>query len=77
MRIQFKDVPGDIFDGKAKRNELVMRVQPNEVDNQCIVTVAIRHFVATGSLLEDDDQTTRHVRRYCGVRTGPYLQSKI
>lgn len=31
VRIQFKDVPGDIFDGKAKRNELVIRVQPNEV----------------------------------------------
>ena len=31
MRIQFKNVPGDIFDGKAKRNELVIRVQPNEV----------------------------------------------
>ena len=31
MRIQFKNVPGDIFDGKAKRNELVIRVQPDEV----------------------------------------------
>lgn len=31
MRIQFKDVPGDIFNGRAKRNELVIRVQPNEV----------------------------------------------
>ena len=30
IRIQFKDVPGDIFDGKTKRNELVIRVQPNE-----------------------------------------------
>lgn len=30
VRIQFKNVPGDIFDGKAKRNELVIRVQPNE-----------------------------------------------
>ncbi|KAI8427652.1 hypothetical protein MSG28_002123 [Choristoneura fumiferana] len=30
VRIQFKDVPGDIFDGKAKRNELVIRVQPGE-----------------------------------------------
>ncbi|XP_011498238.1 PREDICTED: glucose-6-phosphate 1-dehydrogenase isoform X2 [Ceratosolen solmsi marchali] len=30
VRIQYQDVPGDIFDGKGKRNELVIRVQPGE-----------------------------------------------
>ena len=30
VRIQYKDVLGDIFDGNAIRNELVIRVQPNE-----------------------------------------------
>ena len=30
IRIQFKDVPGDIFDGTCPRNELVIRVQPDE-----------------------------------------------
>ncbi len=30
IRIQFKDVPGDIFDGVCPRNELVIRVQPDE-----------------------------------------------
>lgn len=30
VRIQYHDVPGDIFDGKPKRNELVIRVQPGE-----------------------------------------------
>ena len=31
IRIQFKAVPGDIFDdGMIKRNEMVIRVQPNE-----------------------------------------------
>ncbi|XP_008485920.3 glucose-6-phosphate 1-dehydrogenase-like, partial [Diaphorina citri] len=30
IRIQYTDVPGDIFEGKTKRNELVMRVQPGE-----------------------------------------------
>lgn len=30
VRIQYKDVAGDIFAGQAKRNELVMRVQPGE-----------------------------------------------
>lgn len=30
VRIQYRDVPGDIFEGNAKRNELVIRVQPGE-----------------------------------------------
>ncbi|KAK0168421.1 hypothetical protein PV327_002224 [Microctonus hyperodae] len=30
VRVQYRDVPGDIFDGKVKRNELVIRVQPGE-----------------------------------------------
>lgn len=30
VRIQYQDVAGDIFDGKSKRNELVIRVQPGE-----------------------------------------------
>lgn len=30
VRIQYHDVPGDIFGGKSKRNELVIRVQPGE-----------------------------------------------
>ena len=28
--MQFRDVPGDIFEGKTRRNELVIRLQPNE-----------------------------------------------
>lgn len=30
IRVQFVDNPGDIFGGQAKRNELVIRVQPGE-----------------------------------------------
>lgn len=30
MRLQFTDVPGDIFANQCVRNELVVRVQPNE-----------------------------------------------
>jgi glucose-6-phosphate 1-dehydrogenase len=30
IRIQFKEVPGDIFDNSCARNELVIRVQPDE-----------------------------------------------
>lgn len=30
VRLQFTDVPGDIFSNQCNRNELVVRVQPNE-----------------------------------------------
>lgn len=30
IRIQFRDTPGDIFDKQCRRNELVIRVQPDE-----------------------------------------------
>ncbi len=30
MRLQFTEVPGDIFNSQCRRNELVVRVQPNE-----------------------------------------------
>ena len=30
VRLQFTDVPGDIFGKQCRRNELVIRVQPNE-----------------------------------------------
>ncbi|XP_030589209.1 glucose-6-phosphate 1-dehydrogenase isoform X2 [Archocentrus centrarchus] len=30
VRLQFTDVPGDIFGNQCRRNELVVRVQPNE-----------------------------------------------
>ncbi|KAM8831164.1 glucose-6-phosphate 1-dehydrogenase isoform 1-T1 [Synchiropus picturatus] len=30
VRLQFTDVPGDIFENQCRRNELVVRVQPNE-----------------------------------------------
>ncbi|XP_027206244.2 glucose-6-phosphate 1-dehydrogenase-like [Dermatophagoides pteronyssinus] len=30
IRIQFRDVPGNIFHGECTRNELVIRIQPNE-----------------------------------------------
>lgn len=38
VRIQFHDVPGDIFGGEAKRNELVLRVQPGEAVYTKIMT---------------------------------------
>jgi len=50
VRIQYHDVPGDIFGGKTKRNELVIRVQPGEAlyvsctkafDLQCLTYITI------------------------------------
>lgn len=38
VRVQFRDVPGDIFDGKSRRNELVIRLQPNEAMYMKVMT---------------------------------------
>ncbi|CAH1998148.1 unnamed protein product [Acanthoscelides obtectus] len=50
VRIQFKDVPGDIFDGKPKRNELVIRVQPGEA-------LYIKLMVKTPGMAFDMEET--------------------
>jgi glucose-6-phosphate 1-dehydrogenase len=38
VRIQFKEIPGDIFDNTCARNELVIRVQPDEAVYMKIMT---------------------------------------
>ena len=38
VRIQYKDVPGVIFDSNVARNELVIRVQPGEAVYMKIMT---------------------------------------
>uniref|UniRef100_A0A0K2SX09 Glucose-6-phosphate 1-dehydrogenase n=1 Tax=Lepeophtheirus salmonis TaxID=72036 RepID=A0A0K2SX09_LEPSM len=38
VRIQYKDVPGDIFDKSTIRNELVLRVQPGEAVYSKVMT---------------------------------------
>lgn len=48
IRVQFREVPGDIFDGQAVRNELVIRVQPKEV-NVLLITL---HFLFPLGLFE-------------------------
>ncbi|RZF33641.1 hypothetical protein LSTR_LSTR007019 [Laodelphax striatellus] len=50
VRIQYKDVPGDIFDGKTKRNELVIRVQPGEA-------VYIKMMTKTPGMTFDMEET--------------------
>ena len=44
IRIQFKDVPGDVFGGKLSRNELVIRLQPKEVGRN--EEIEISYFLA-------------------------------
>ncbi|KAG5890106.1 hypothetical protein JTB14_005241 [Gonioctena quinquepunctata] len=50
VRVQFKDVPGDIFDGKPKRNELVIRVQPGEA-------LYVKMMVKTPGIAFDMEET--------------------
>lgn len=50
VRIQYNDVPGDIFDGKTKRNELVIRVQPGEA-------VYIKMMTKTPGMTFDMEET--------------------
>ncbi|XP_045482129.1 glucose-6-phosphate 1-dehydrogenase isoform X1 [Harmonia axyridis] len=50
VRIQFRDVPGDIFSGKPKRNELVIRVQPGEA-------LYVKMMVKTPGMAFDMEET--------------------
>ncbi|KAL1129638.1 hypothetical protein AAG570_012583 [Ranatra chinensis] len=50
IRIQYNDVPGDIFEGKIKRNELVIRVQPGEA-------VYIKMMTKTPGMTFDMEET--------------------
>nr|CAH7755381.1 unnamed protein product [Callosobruchus chinensis] len=64
VRIQFKDVPGDIFDGKPKRNELVIRVQPGEA-------LYIKLMVKTPGMAFDMEETELDLTygsRYANVK---------
>ncbi|CAG0913669.1 unnamed protein product [Notodromas monacha] len=64
VRIQFKDVPGDIFGGMAKRNELVVRVQPNEA-------VYVKMMTKTPGMsfeMEETELDLTYRARYKGVK---------
>ena len=75
VRIQFKDVPGDIF-GDLVRNELVIRVQPQEaVYLKLLVKKPGMHFEATqvtlrplpSGLNEQTELDLSYTSRYKGV----------
>ncbi|XP_018325595.1 glucose-6-phosphate 1-dehydrogenase isoform X2 [Agrilus planipennis] len=50
VRIQYKDVAGDIFEGRTQRNELVIRVQPGEA-------LYIKFMVKTPGMSFDMEET--------------------
>ncbi|XP_031336188.1 glucose-6-phosphate 1-dehydrogenase-like isoform X1 [Photinus pyralis] len=64
VRVQFKDVSGDIFDGKPQRNELVIRVQPGEA-------LYVKLMVKTPGMAFDMEETELDLtydKRYANVK---------
>ncbi|KAJ8953273.1 hypothetical protein NQ318_015855 [Aromia moschata] len=64
VRVQFEDVAGDIFDGKPKRNELVIRVQPGEA-------LYVKMMVKTPGMAFDMEETELDLTygsRYASVK---------
>lgn len=60
IRIQYREVAGDIFEGKAKRNELVIRVQPGEA-------IHVKMMTKTPGITFDIEETEldlTYVNRY-------------
>ncbi|KAK9758814.1 Glucose-6-phosphate dehydrogenase, C-terminal domain [Popillia japonica] len=64
VRIQFKDVSGDIFEGKPKRNELVIKVQPGEA-------LYVKLMVKTPGMAFDMEETEldlTYSNRYSNIK---------
>ena len=64
VRIQFRDVPGDIFDNICARNELVIRVQPNEAIYMKVSTKKPGMNFSP----EETELDLTYNRRYSGVK---------
>ncbi|UYV66391.1 G6PD [Cordylochernes scorpioides] len=64
IRLQFKDVVGDIFEGSCKRNELVMRVQPGEA----IYLKMMTKIPATAFKMEESEMELTYNDRYKNLR---------
>ncbi|CAL8115490.1 unnamed protein product [Orchesella dallaii] len=64
VRIQYHDIPGDIFGGQAKRNELVIRVQPGEAVYVKLMTKAS----GINFELEETELDLTYTNRYKGVK---------
>ena len=59
MRIQYKDVAGDIFSGDTVRNELVIRVQPDMGVHMKVILIA--EVKTLNTYFTDDGQNSRNV----------------
>ena len=69
VRIQYRDVPGDIFQGQAKRNELVIRVQPGEA-------IYVKMVTKTPGMSFDMEETELDLTygaRYKVTRPSPFV----
>lgn len=64
VRIQYRDVPGDIFHGQSKRNELVIRVQPGEAIYSKVMTKTPGMSFA----LEETELDLTYSQRYKGSK---------
>uniref|UniRef100_UPI00358E471D glucose-6-phosphate 1-dehydrogenase n=1 Tax=Myxine glutinosa TaxID=7769 RepID=UPI00358E471D len=64
VRLQFRDVPGDIFERRSKRNELVVRVQPNEAVYMKLMTKKPGMFFSP----EESELDLTYSSRYHGVK---------
>lgn len=65
VRIQYKEVPGDIYPtGDLKRNELVMRVQPNEAVYMKMMTKK----PGMGFAVDETELDLTYGRRYKVIR---------
>lgn len=73
IRIQYKDVPGDIFRGEAVRNELVVRVQPKE----SVYAKVMMKQPGMSFDLEQTELDLTYSSRYQGARLPPAYERLI
>lgn len=64
VRIQFKDVPGDIFQGQTKRNEFIIKVQPE----QGLYVQLMVKSPGVSYAMEDTTLNLSYASRYEGVK---------
>ena len=71
VRLQFRDVPGDIFERRSKRNELVVRVQPNEAVYMKLMTKKPGMFFSPEESELDLTYSSRYhvITRSCRIHT--------
>lgn len=64
VRIQFKDVPGDIFEGQTKRNEFIIKVQPE----QGLYVQLMVKSPGVSCAIEETTLNLSYAKRYEGIK---------